>query len=136
MTHFIKAEGSQINILKVILNIVLFIPTLGAPMWLFYEYWAVEHYWKNKWRLNRLLNKGLVTAAYVDDTSIFSNHIKKYTVNIEGVSYMVWIWDNESMTLDDIDYKNNDYIGLFSGSLITKWLTKKTIRRIKFLSEQ
>jgi len=134
MTHFIKADGSQINILKVILNIVLFIPTLGAPMWLFYEYWAVEHYWKNKWRLNRLLNKGLVTATYVGDTGIFNNDIKKYTVNIEGVSYMVWIWDNESMTLSH-DY-GDDYIGLFSGSLITKWLTKKTIRRIKYLSEQ
>jgi hypothetical protein len=129
MKHFVNST-EHINIIKIIMFAILMIPTLGAPFWLMYEYWFANHYWKNRWRFNRLLNKNMVKIEFLGE-SLINMDIKRYLVTIEDSEYSLWVWKNNYITLDDADYKNSDYIGLFAGSLITRHLNKLAIKKIQ-----
>lgn len=132
MEHFKKQKG-EMSVFLIILLSFVHIFTLGATWFFMYEMWAEPHYWKNRWKLHRLLKRGKVKVKYmrsamVDDT------IETYELDIEGELYSVWIWNKKYMTLDANDFHNCDYIGMFMGSLTTKWLNRVAIRKIKQLA--
>lgn len=124
--HFI--EEKSLSIVRVLIATLLLLPTLGATFWLMYEYFYVEHYWVNRWRLNRYIDNGMV------ELSNHSTHrdIDIYTLKIEGVEYSLWLWGDNYMSLGDYDSPTKDYIGLFKGSLMSSWLTKKIIKKLRY----
>ena len=134
MTHFTTDNKTTwVQTLSMFLSMPLFL----SGIWLFYEYWGQPKYWKNRWRLHRLLtkNKVKVVSKKNDDRS----DIVRYKISIEGVEYELDIWQKNGfsgrspeMTLGNI---GESYIGLFKGSLITKWLNKKAIKSIRELSD-
>ena len=140
MKHFIKDEGYNPSVWIILFFAFLTVFTLGVPFLFFYEAFAEPHYWKNRWRLHHLLNRGLVKVKYNRGSSIFGDNIKAYDVTIEDEEYSLWIWNEDSMTLDgpmDLSYGKTDrnYIGLFKGSVITKWLNRVAIKKLTQLSE-
>lgn len=60
--------------------------------------------------------------------------ISNYNIDIEGQKYILSIWDEKDMTLTD-EYQISNYISLFKGSIITKLLNKKTIKKIIEISD-
>jgi hypothetical protein len=64
--------------------------------------------------------------------------VSQYRLTIEGSVYHVSIWNagasffgEPAMTLQEEPFGTEDYIGLFSGSLVTKRLNRKTIKMIQ-----
>lgn len=133
MEHF-KKEKNEISVFSMILLSFLHIFTLGATWFFAYEMWAEPHYWKNRWKLHRLLKAGKVKVKYLR-RALVADTIETYELDIEGESYSVWIWDKKYMTLDAHVLHNTDYIGMFMGSLTTKWLNRVAIRKITQLAE-
>ena len=137
MEHFLKSyENETVRVLSLFIVVILMIPTLGAPFWLMYECFFERHYWKNRWTLNRLLNKGKVKITYLRTSNIMYDSIDIYSVMIDNKEYSLWIWGNKSMTLGEIDNPSCDYIGLFTGSVITRWLNKKAIKELQLLANE
>jgi hypothetical protein len=137
MSHFtIDNKTTWIKTLSMFLSM----PFLLSGIWLFYEYWGQPKYWKNRWRLHRLLTKNKVKIVSKKNDG---GKIVRYKINIEGIEYELDIWENNSfsgrsdeMTLGRTsNFVSESYIGLFKGSLITKWLNKKAIKAIKELSD-
>lgn len=128
MTHF--TEDNSKNWIYIAIMMLTF-PLVGAPMWIFYEYWAEPKYWKNRWRLHKLLKKGKVKIK--SDNK--GNGYARYMIDIEGQEYQLDIWNDKEMTLDVFSTTSKNYIGLFKGSLITKWLNKKAIKTIGEISD-
>jgi hypothetical protein len=135
MTHFEPSNDYSPSVFKILCFSFLTIFTLGIPWFFAYEMWAEPHYWKNRWKLHRLLKQGNVKVRYIKSTSIYADKIKMYELHIEGVEYSVWIYEGQHMTLDKSDLVNNDYLGLFVGSITTSWLNKVAIRKITQLAE-
>lgn len=129
MEHFELSKDTSPGIIKMIGFIFLSIFTLGFISFFLYEMFVEPHYWKNRWKLHRLLNRGKVHVKYNSSNSIYGDQIKVYDIDIEGVEYSLWIWDKKNMTLDSIN-SNTDYIGLFKASAITKWLNRIAINEI------
>ena len=125
MKHFVKINSSQ---LRISIGALLSALTLFGVFFLMYEYFFELQYWKNRWRLHRYLNKGLVKVEYLRNSPY--DNIKIYSLKIEDSEYSLSIWNNEEMTLGD------DYIGLFNGSLITKILNRIAIKKLQKLAEQ
>lgn len=134
MEHF-KKEKREISIFLIILLSFVHILTLGATWFFMYEMWAEPHYWKNRWKLHRLLKEGKVKVKLARENSIFGDQIKYYDLVIDEIEYAVTIWNGEHMTLDYADLKNTNFIGLFIGSLTTKWLNRIAVKKIIQLSE-
>ena len=128
MTHF--TEDNSKNWISIAIMMLTF-PLVAASFWLFYEYWAEPKYWKNRWRLHKLLKKGKVKIK--SDNK--GNGYAKYMIDIEGEEYQLDIWSEKEMTLDVFSTTSKNYIGLFKGSLITKWLNKKAIKTIGEISD-
>jgi hypothetical protein len=127
MKHFVKEKEE--NSIKIVFFIALSVLTLFGVFLLMYEYWVTPHYWKNRWRFNRLLNKNMVKIKLIGKPT---ENISAYLVTIEDSEYSLWVWNSNSMTLDNVDYiDNSDYIGLFAGSLITRHLNKLAIKKIQ-----
>ena len=140
MKHFIKDNDYEPSLAFIIFFALLNVILCLIPFVFFYEAFAEPHYWKNRWRLHRLLNRGLVKVKYNRGTSIFGDQIKTYDVTIEDEEYSLWIWNDDSFTLDgpmDSSFEKTDrnYIGLFKGSLITRWLNRVALRKLKQLAE-
>ena len=114
---------------------ILMFPLVGASMWIFYEYWGEPKYWKNRWRLHKLLKKGKVKVKSADKGK--QPCIDRYVIDIEGQEYRLDIWNEKEMTLSEerSGFYNKNYIGLFKGSLITKWLNRKAIKEIDEISD-
>ena len=114
---------------------ILMFPLVGASMWIFYEYWGEPKYWKNRWRLHKLLKKGKVKVKSADKGK--QPCIDRYVIDIEGQEYRLDIWNEKEMTLSEerSGFYNKNYIGLFKGSLITKWLNRKAIKEIVEISD-
>jgi hypothetical protein len=137
MEYFVKSsEKIWSNNLRVIISCILMIPTLGVPFWLMYEYFFKPKYWKNRWRLNRLLNKGDVKVTHYKTSNIIGDNIDMYSLFIGDKEYSLWIWNNSYMTLSDENDPTCDYIGLFVGSVITRWLNKSAINELQFLANE
>jgi hypothetical protein len=140
MTHF--TEDNTKSWFSYAIMILMF-PLAGASMWIFYEYWGEPKYWKNRWRLHKLLKKGKVKVKTSDKGK--QPCIDRYVIDIEGNEYRLDIWNEKEMTLStesSVPYGLNfstltskNYIGLFKGSLITKWLNKKAIKEIDKISD-
>lgn len=139
MTHF--TDDNSKSILSIVIMITLF-PLFAVSMWVFYEYWGEPKYWKNRWRLHRLLKKGKVKVKSAEKGK--QPCIDRYVIDIEGREYGLDIWNEKEMTLSEgkgvpyglnISYLSNNYIGLFKGSLITKWLNNKAIKEIGEISD-
>ena len=113
-----------------ILAMVLMFPLAGASMWLFYEYWGEPKYWKNRWRLHRLLKKGKARIHSKTNSPSKFGDICGYIIDIEGQRYRLDIWDGKEMTLSDEGYHGARYIGLFRSSAIARFLNKKAIEYI------
>jgi len=140
MKHFIKDNDYEPGLAFIIFFALLNVILCLIPFVFFYEAFAEPHYWKNRWRLHRLLNRGLVKVKHNRGTSIFGDQIKTYDVTIEDEEYSLWIWNDDSFTLDgpmNSSYEKTDrnYIGLFKGSLITRWLNRVALRKLKQLAE-
>jgi hypothetical protein len=140
MKHFVKENDHGPSLASILFIAVLTVFTLGIPFFFLYEMWAEPHYWKNRWRLHRLLKRGLVKVKYDKGSSIFGDNIKSYNATIEDQEYSLWIWNGSEMTLDgpmDFTYNNTDknYIGLFKGSLVTRWLNHVAIKKLTQLAE-
>lgn len=129
MTHF--TEDNSKSVLSILIMILMF-PLVGASMWIFYEYWGEPKYWKNRWRLHRLLKKDKVKVK-----SVQNGDICRYIIDIEGQEYRLDIWEGKEMTLckENFTISYGNYIGLFKGSLITKFLNKKAIKSIIEISD-
>ena len=130
--HFVKEKSAVISIT---IACILMLPTLCLPLWGLYEMFFIPHYWKNRWRLYRLLRKGKVQVEYV---GTFTGSISQYILTIEGTEYYASIWTHganpsgqESMTLTKERFSNDDYIGLFVGSSVMNWINRKTIKMIR-----
>ena len=135
MEHF-KSNKDYTPSLFVILSMAFItVFTLGATFFFAYEMWAEPAYWKNRWKLHRLLNRGKVKVKYNRSTSIYGDQIKAYDLDIEGVEYSLWIWNEKNMTLDYSILSNNDFIGLFTGCITTKWLNRIAVKKILQLAE-
>lgn len=135
MTHF--TEDNTKSWFSYAIMILMF-PLGGASMWIFYEYWGEPKYWKNRWRLHRLLKKGKVKVKASDKGK--QPCIDRYVIDIEGQEYRLDIWSEKEMTLSKEErgfnlFYNKNYIGLFKGSLITKWLNRKAIKEIGEISD-
>jgi hypothetical protein len=127
MKHFVKEKEE--NSIKIVFFIALSILTLSGVFLLMYEYWVIPHYWKNRWRFNRLLNKNMVKIKLIGKPT---ENISAYLVTIEDSEYSLWVYNSNSMTLDNVDNSDYaDYIGLFAGSLITRHLNKLAIKKIQ-----
>ena len=135
MTHFEPSNDYSPSVFKILCFAFLTIFTLGIPWFFAYEMWAEPHYWKNRWKLHRLLRQGKVKVRYIKSTSIHADKIKMYELHIDDVEYSVWIWDGQHITLDKSVLANTDYLGLFVGSLTTSWLNKVAIRKLTQLAE-
>lgn len=129
MTHFTEDNSKSWIYIAIMM---LTFPLVGAPMWIFYEYWAEPKYWKNRWRLHKLLKNGKVKVKSAQKGK--QPCIDRYVIDIEGQEYSLDIWKEKEMTLD-VFSKGKNYIGLFKGSLITKWLNKKAIKTIGEISD-
>lgn len=133
--HFVKEKSAVISIT---IACILMLPTLCLPLWGLYEMFFIPHYWKNRWRLYRLLRKGKVNVKRSQDFEIFGDRIIRYQLIIEDSEYSASIWSQsanpsgqESMTLTKELFSNEDYIGLFVGSTIMSWINRKTIKMIR-----
>jgi hypothetical protein len=137
MKHFIKETDIEYSPFKTTLMAILSFPLLFTPFFIFYEMWAEPHYWKNRWKLHHLLNKGHVKVKELGVSPVFHDNIVMYDILIDDTKYSLWIWNNISMTLSeplDSQRPHRDYIGLFKGSLITRALNRIAIRKIKQLA--
>ena len=109
---------------------VLTILTLGISALLFYDYFMENPYWYNRWKFRSLLKKG--KAKIISDHKFKDINIQEIIIEIESTKYKLWIWGDEDITLSSEDGKKS-YIGLFTGTLITKWLKRDAVKRIKLL---
>lgn len=131
MTHF--TEDNTKSWFSYTIMILMF-PLVGASMWIFYEYWGEPKYWRNRWQLYRFLKKDKVKIKSVQKSF---GDICRYVIDIEGQEYRLDIWNGKEMTLckENFTISHGNYIGLFNGSLITKWLNKKAIKSIIEISD-
>jgi hypothetical protein len=132
--HFVKESNKT---LQIVVGCILMIPTICLPFWGVYEMFFEPHYWKNRWRLYRLLRRGKVEIEHLNDFE-FMGGLSQYRLVIDGSIYHVSIWSTgasffgePTMTLQEEPFGTEDYIGLFIGSPITKWLNRKTINLIE-----
>lgn len=95
MTHFTEDNSNSWIYIAIMM---LTFPLVGAPMWIFYEYWAEPKYWKNRWRLHKLLKKGKVKVKSAQKGK--QPYIDRYVIDIEGQEYSLDIWNEKEMTLD------------------------------------
>jgi hypothetical protein len=109
---------------------VLTILTLGISALLFYDYFMENPYWYNRWKFRSLLKKGKVKI--ISEQKFKDVNIQEILIEIENTEYKLWIWGDEDITLSSEDGKKS-YIGLFTGTLITKWLKRDAVKRIKLL---
>ena len=131
---FVKEES---KVFPIIIAIILMIPTLGLPIFGAYELFFQPHYWKNRWTLYRMFKKGKVKVMPLEEYEIYGERMKPYQLTIGSETYSTTIWGGsdtflgtEKMTLEKVQYGYDDYIGLFIGSPITKWLNRKTIKML------
>ena len=132
--HFVK-EGNRT--LRIVIACILMMPTLCLPFWGVYEMFFEPHYWKNRWRLYLLLRRGKVEIEHLNDFE-FMGGVSQYRLQIDDSTYHVSIWnagtsffEEPTMTLQEESFGTEDYIGLFIGSPITKWLNRRTINLIQ-----
>jgi len=133
---FIEAEKDRKESIVGLLGFSLFtIATLGISAILFYEAFVETPYWINRWRLRRALRRGEVEIIEKKMTLLYN--IIDLTVRIKGEEYTIWIYPEpeDNMTLSSVDHDRN-YIGLFTGSVTTKWLKRDAIRRLNNLLEE
>lgn len=104
--------------------------TLGILSLLFYDYFMENPYWYNRWKFRSLLKKGKVKI--IKNEMIDPINIQEILIEIEGIKYKLWLWSGGDITLSSEDCKKS-YIGLFTGSPITNWLRKDSVKRINSL---
>lgn len=133
--HFITERN---RIPGIIIASILMIPTFGLPLWGLYEMFFEPHYWRNRWKLYRLFRKGKVKVERDISFEIYGDQITVYKVTIDGSEYSASIWDQganlfgqDSMTLTKERFSNEDYIGLFIGSYVMRWVCRRTIKMIR-----
>jgi hypothetical protein len=128
MTHF-TTDNKPTLLSKIIF--ILLVPLCLINMWLFYEYSHEPRYWKNRWRFYFLLRKGKVKVieSSVED---YPYQRERFTLKIDDELYHMEIWNRKEMTLDSSD---RNYIGLFIGSVTTKFLNKNAIKTVRKLSD-
>ena len=131
MEHFKSSSDTSPSIINMIAFMFLSILTLGFSFFFLYEMFLEPHYWKNRWKLHRLFKVGKVDVKI--DRLIHGQHIQMYILKIDEIEYSLWIYDDNSITLDSIN-SHTDYIGLFKASVITKWLNHIAIKEIVRLS--
>jgi hypothetical protein len=135
MKHFTEDDSKGI---LAILAMVLMFPLAGANMWLLYECWGAPKYWKNRWRLHRLLKKGKARILGCSEwpRNVRGPHaICRYDIDIEGQRYMLDIWNGTEMTLQGEGLYGERYIGLFKASLIARFLNRKAIQSIEDMAD-
>jgi hypothetical protein len=134
--HFIlEKERSLAHAIAVaIVFITVTIITLSLSFIFMYEYFTIPHYWKNRWTLYRLLKKGKVKVTALESYYMIGEDIQPYRLEIDGIIYHASIWNGKLMTLCKEQYSHTDYVGLFTGSVITRRLNTLTIKQIQKLS--
>lgn len=130
MKHFTTENKANLTSKVIFFSLMIF---FMISMWLFYE-WSMEpKYWKNRWRLHRLIKSGKVKVVDKSVTSFYRREY--YTLIIENETYYMEVWNGKEMTLASNKRNASDYIGLFYGSLTTRWLNKQAIKNIRTLSD-
>lgn len=130
MKHFTTENKANLTSKVIFFSLMIF---FMISMWLFYE-WSMEpKYWKNRWRLHRLIKSGKVKVVDKSGTSFYRREY--YTLIIENETYYMEVWNGKEMTLASNKRNASDYIGLFYGSLTTRWLNKQAIKNIRTLSD-
>ena len=131
MKHFTTDNNASIFSKTISVSFMIF---FMISFWLFYEYWAEPKYWKNRWRLHRLMKSGRVKVIEnKSNSALFDREL--FTLLIDGEKYIMEIWCGKEMILSSGGYQRADYIGLFKGSLTTRWLNKRAIQMVRTLSD-
>lgn len=130
MKHFTTENKEKIINKIIFCSLMIF---FMAPLWLFYEWTMEPKYWKNRWRLHRLIKSGKVKVVDKSGTSFYRREY--YTLIIENETYYMEVWNGKDMTLASNKHNASDYIGLFYGSITTAWLNKQAIKNIRNLSD-
>ena len=130
MKHFTTENKEKIINKIIFCSLMIF---FMAPLWLFYEWTMEPKYWKNRWRLHRLIKSGKVKVVDKSGTSLYRREY--YTLIIENETYYMEVWNGKEMTLASNKSNASDYIGLFYGSITTAWLNKQAIKNIRTLSD-
>jgi len=126
--HFTLEEKNN-EILKV-LGVVTSTLTLFLSFFLFYDFFFINKYWVNSWRLYRILKRNKnVKVEYVGKSNVFLS----YVITIDSIVYV--FYHNESGSTidlsDDFNYGHSNYIGLFVASPIRKILNKRITSLVK-----
>jgi hypothetical protein len=103
-------------------GIFMSIITAFLAFFLAYEAFFERKYWINTWKLYSYLKGGKV--KFVSHRQVFED-VDEVIISINSNDYKIWLYLSEkSFTLHD------SYIGLFSGSMITKILRKRIYKRV------
>ena len=130
MKHFTTENKANLTSKVIFFSLMIF---FMISMWLFYEWTMEPKYWKNRWRLHRLIKSGKVKVVDKSGTSLYRREY--YTLIIENETYYMEVWNGKEMTLASNKSNASDYIGLFYGSITTAWLNKQAIKNIRTLSD-
>jgi hypothetical protein len=131
--RFIPHRTKEDSITKAIAFALLNIILLCIPMAFFYDLFVEYPYWNNRWKFRRHLKKNDVKIIHSDRINFKSGyHTDEIDIEIQGTKYKLWIWNDEDITLSSERGEIN-YIGLFTGDRITKWLKNDSVERLKKL---
>lgn len=125
-------------------SILMFL-TLGMGMAIFYEATGERKYWINRWRLWRALKAGRVRIerekVTTDTWSMWIDN-RRYVLSI----FRKWP-DGNNLIINDDNFTVSEFktysglflgdtmIGLFTGSLITKWLKRSSYKMLLDLTD-
>lgn len=121
MKFYTEHELKELPILMIVLSVF----TFGLPLIFFYDYFITRHYCRNRKTLHKILKNELYDSlTYSRSLST----INVYELVYDGVTYSIWIWDNEGLGI--YTDSSRDLIGLFVTSPYQRRLTKKMIKLI------
>jgi hypothetical protein len=116
---------------QLVLGLIITTLTFFLPYLIAYEFFFERYYWKNRFRLWKLLKQNQLKIDSKRTLNISPN-IDEYIVDINGVKYDLWVYnDNKTFVFCMPTRPYVEYIGLFISSPIMKYYTRKIINRVK-----
>ena len=121
--------GENETLIRSLIFLILSICTLGLAFWLYYDYFMVYRYARNRTLLYKYL-LGLKDLKYSKDVLILNNKIIEYEFDNDTIQ--LWLYDKQNeLTLDYKGDNNSNIIGLFAFSPIEKYKVNKIIKLLR-----
>jgi hypothetical protein len=129
MKHrFFPDDGTCFSPIRLSIALVFSALTLFTFFFIFYEWGFSQCYWKNRWRLLKLLRNKKVKI--LDETEYST--IILLEIEIEGEFYEMLYWKNKNKIT--LSKKSGDYfIGLFITSPFMYWENTQIVKEVKIL---